>query len=243
MRFRNKALRTLGAILFSLGFVIGLAVFAGAVWADFEAAMFDTSIRGDATLRGVRCPVIITKDETGIISAPFHNPLDRVANFAIRTRISEGFVTLMREEKELLPVAPGATERLEWTVTADDAAYGRVVLVRMLSRGGYPLPSRDASCGILVLDVPFLSGGQILTLGVVASFVLMALGGALWLVGSGPLREGFQLDLTRGMGALVGSVLIGMLVAFMGSWLLGVALVVITALLVVEVIRHAVQRA
>jgi len=240
MKVSKKVKRTLGAILFSLGFVVGFVVFAGTVWADFEGAMFDTSIKGETSLRTLRCPVIITGNETGTVSAAFHNPLDRPLQYSVRTRISQGFVTLMREEKELLPVAPGETERLEWTVTADDAAYGSVVLVKVLLMGNYPLPSRQATCGILALGVSFLSGDQLLALGVAVSLVGMALGGGLWLAGNRPLGEGPQTDLARGMGALAGSVLVGMFVGLVGSWLLGGIVILVTTLLIVEVVRHIV---
>ncbi len=243
MTGRNRFLRTIGAILFSAGFVIGFVIFSVAVWADFEGAMFDTSMRGERTLRTLRCPVVINAEETGTISATFHNTLDRPVQFAVRARISQGFVTIMREERALLPVDAGGTEGLEWIVTAEDAAYGSVVLVKVLVRASYPLPSRQATCGVLVLDLPFLSGSQALTLGVSASLFLLALGGGLWLIGSWPLKEGSELDLARGMGALAASVLVGMLVGFLGSWLLGVAVVVVTLLLIVELIRHVVQRA
>ena len=241
MRVGKKVKRTLGAMLFTLGFLIGLVVFVGAVWADFEAAMFDTAIKGDESLRPVRCPVIITGDETGTISAAFHNPLDRLVKYFVRTHISRGFVTYMREDKELLPVEPGETERLEWTVTADDAAYGRVILVKVLLMANYPLPSRQATCGILTLDVPYLSGKQLLTLAVAASLVCMALGGGLWFQASRPVDEGFPKELARGMAALAGSVVVGMIVAFLGPWLLGLIAVVFTAVLIVEVLRHVVQ--
>jgi hypothetical protein len=243
MTAKKKPRRTIGAIIFSAGFLVGFVIFTGMIWADFEAAMFDAAIRGEKSLHTLRCPVVINERETGTVSAAFHNSLDRPVQFAIRTTISQGFVTLMREEKALLPVDAGGTERLEWTVTAEDAAYGSVVLVKVLLMGNYPLPSRQASCGVLVLDLSFLSGSQALALGVAVSLLLMAAGGALWLVGSRPLKEGFDLDLARGMGALAASVLVGMFVGFLGSWLLGVAVVVVTALLIVELIRHRVQRA
>jgi hypothetical protein len=242
MTGRNKLLRTVGALLFLAGFAFGALVFAGVVWADLEAAMFDTSMRGDKSLRTLRCPILITGNETGTVSATFHNSLDRSINFSIQTRISQGFVTLMREDKTILPVDAGGTERLEWTVTADDAAYRSVVLVNVLLRGHYPLPSRQATCGVLVLGVPFLTGKQLLTLAVAASLVLMALGGALWLVGSWPVNERSELDLARGMGALAISVVVGMVVGFLGAWLLGLVVVVITVLLIVELTRHIVQR-
>lgn len=241
MKVGKKLKRTLGAILFTLGFLIGLVIFVAAVWADFEAAMFDTAIKGDRALRPVSCPVLITRGETGTVSAGFHNPLDRPVNYFVRTRISRGFVTYMWEHKELLPVAPGETGRLEWTVTPEDAAYGRVVLVKVLLMGNYPLPSRQATCGILTLDVPYLSGKQVLALGVAASLVGMALGGGLWFSASRPLNEGSPRELARAMGALGGSVVVGIVVAFLGPWLVGVGIVVVTALLLVEVLRHLVQ--
>ena len=58
MRVGKKVKRTLGAMLFTLGFLIGLVVFVGAVWADFEAAMFDMAIKGDESLGSVRWPGI-----------------------------------------------------------------------------------------------------------------------------------------------------------------------------------------
>lgn len=241
MKVNNKISGTLGAFLFAAGFVVGFVVFAALVWADLEAAVFDTSIKGDKSLRTLRCPVLITEDEMGTISAAFHNPLDRPVNFFVRTRISDGFVTLMREDKEILRVEPGATERLEWTVAADDAAYDMVVLVKVLLMGHYPLPSRQATCGVLTLDVPFLSGRQIVALSIATSLVFMALGGGLWLASNRPLNEETQIGRARGMGALAASVLVGMLVGFVGSWLLGLIVVIVTALLIVEVMRHVIQ--
>jgi hypothetical protein len=240
---RDRWLRIVGVVLFSVGFALGVLVFAGATWADLEGAMFDTGMRGDKTLRTLRCPVLITRNETGTVSAGFHNPLDRPVRFSIRTRISEGFVTLMREETAYLPVDEGATERLEWTVTPDEAAYGSVILVKVLLRGHYPLPSRQATCGVLVLGLPFLSGRQALALTVAASLLLMALGGILWLRGAWPVKEGSGLDLARGLAALAVCVLVGMVVGFLGAWVLGLIVVVITALLIVELLRHVVQRA
>jgi hypothetical protein len=239
---RDKLLRTVGVIVFSVGFAVGLLVYAGAAWADLEGAMFDAATHGDKSLRTVRCPVLITKNETGTVSAAVHNSLDIPVRFSIQARFSEGFVTLMREENALLPVDAGATETLEWTVTADEAAYSSVVLVKVLLRGHYPLPSRQATCGILVLGLPFLTGKQVLALAVAVSLALMALGGILWLTGTRPLREGFDVDLARGMGALAVTVLVGMFAAFLGAWLLGLIVVVITVLLIVELIRHVVQR-
>jgi hypothetical protein len=89
--------------------------------------------------------------------------------------------------------------------------------------------------------VPLLSGRAALTLGVVASLACMAAGGGLWLAGNRPLREGFRMDLARGMGTLAASVLVGMFVGFMGWWLLGVLVVFATLLTIIELLRHVMQ--
>ena len=86
-----------------------------------------------------------------------------------------------------------------------------------------------------------MNGKQLLALAVAASLVCMALGGGLWFQASRPVREGFPKELARGMAALAGSVVVGMIVAFLGPWLLGLIAVVFTAVLIVEVLRHVVQ--
>jgi ABC-type multidrug transport system fused ATPase/permease subunit len=241
MNGRTKILAFLGVLIFSIGVLVGLALFSGAAWGDLEGFLFHSTTRGDSSLRSLRCPVFLTSAESGAIRARFSNPLERSTEFAVRTYISEGFVSMLREIREQLPLEPGESKQLEWPVTPDDAAYGRVILARVHVRGGYPLPSRHASCGILVLDVPSLTGGQILALALTASLLCMGLGAGLWIATHRPLA-GRSLDVVRAMGALAVTVVVGIVVSLLGMWVLGLLAVVVTILLTGAIIGYRLTR-
>jgi hypothetical protein len=241
MDSKNKNIRTLGVLIFSVGFLLGLALLAIVVWGDLEAHIFDPAIPSDEMLTTLRCPVMITAPEVGTVTATFTNPLDRPVEFRIRTHISEGHVTLMREENTSLPLEPGETQPLQWTVTADDAAFRRLILVRVRLFGKYPLPSRAGSCGILVVDLPYLSGSLIFALAFAASLLGMAGGAGLWVVANRPLSDQ-SLGVLRAMGALAGCVVVGTIIGLLGHWMLGGVVFVITLLLIGAVIGYFVIR-
>lgn len=229
VRLRVGLARPLGGLLFVAGLLLGMALFGAVIWGDLEAALFSPGIQQDAALRSLRCPVLITRSETGTVSARLKNPLERSTERYVRAHISDGYVTLMREINTRVPLDPGERQRLEWTVTADDAAFGRLVLVKVVLRARYPLPSRQGTCGILVLDVPYLTGNQFFALGFAVSLLSMAAGCVLWFRAGEPLRErGRQVG--RAMGVLAGIVLVGTIVALMGWWVIGLIFFVFTVL-------------
>ncbi len=241
MNLKTKIVRTLGVIIFSVGALFGIALFGGAVWGDLEAVLFNTSMSGEATLKTLRCPVMITPKEPGTVSAAVKNSLDRSTEFMIRTHISHGYVTLMREMTAKLPLDPGESERLEWTVTPEDAAYGNtLILVRVYLFGRYPLPSRRGSCGILVINTPHFTGSQVFAFILVASLLGMAIGMGLWVVGNRPL-SGLGLNVAHAMIGLAGTVLVGMIVGFIGWWIIGVIIFVITVILIGAIFGYFVK--
>lgn len=219
----------MGILLFAVGLLLGLALFGVVIWADLEAALFSPGLQQDAALRSLRCPVMITKAETGKVTASLTNPLDRPTERYVRAHVTDGYVTLMREVNTRVPLAPGETERLAWTVTADDAAFERLILVKVVVRGRYPLPSRQGTCGILVADVPALTGSQVFGLSLGVSLLSMAAGFGLWHRAARPIHgEGRQV--ARAMGMLAGSIVVGTFVGWMGWWVPGLILFVIGVL-------------
>lgn len=230
----NQSIHSLSIIIFAIGALLGIALIAITVWADFEAILFDPSIQQDTRLRSLRCPVMITSQETGIISARVKNSRDRPTDLFIRAHISHGYVTLMREVNSQLSLEAGESERVTWEINQDDAAFGSLVLFKVTVKGGYPLPTRQGTCGVLVVDAPFLSGGQIYGLGLALSLIGLIAGIALW-IAHHPHMSDLQVQIIRAMGFLAVSIVAGIGVSFIGWWVLG-ALFLVMILLAVGVI-------
>jgi hypothetical protein len=238
MKTQSRAIRILSVILYSAGILLGMALSASAAWGDFEASLFDLSLPGDEKLDTLRCPVLITAGESAKISATFDNPIDQPMDRRIRTHISDGLFTLLREEKTTLTLAPAEKQKLHWTVSADDAVWDRLVLARVYVYRQYPLPSATAACGIVLLNVPIFTGNQILALALVGSLLGFGLGGGLWLASNRPLA-GRVRHLTYAMAALGILVLLAMLASLCGWWPSAGFLLALCLLLALSVISYA----
>ncbi len=227
--FRRRLAWRLGLVIFALGLLLGLALFGAVIWADFEAALFSPGIQQDAPLRSLRCPVLINRSETATVTASLNNPLERSTERYVRAHITDGYVTLMREINTSISLDPGERQRLEWTVTADDAAFERLILVKVVLRARYPLPSRQGTCGILVVNAPHLTGDQVFALGFVVSFLGIAGGFILWRRSGQPLHERGR-EMGRAMGVLAGTILVGTAIGLLGWWVPGLIFFVIAVL-------------
>lgn len=236
-----KVVRGLAVLLFSAGILLGVALFGSTTWGDLEASLFNVAMSGEKRLSTLRCPVMITTAETGTVSASFKNSLERATEFRIRTHISDGYVTLMREITSPLPLEPGERGTLEWTVTPDDAVYGRLIMVRVYLFSKYPLPSRQGTCGILVVDWPLLTGTQYYILILAASLLSMGGGIGLWINANRPLSR-VELHATYAMATLAGSVLAGIIVSLLRWWVAGVLILTIIVLMIGAIIGYFTNR-
>ncbi len=249
MNPQPKRMPIISVVTFTAGILLSMALFALVIWPDFEASLLDPAIRQDARLRTLRCPVMITKVETDTVSAAFKNRLQRPATFHIRAHISQGYITWMREINESLPLAPGERQRLQWPIAPDDAAFGRLVLVKVTVRGGYPLPTRQGTCGVLVIPplalagMRWTQGNHIFTFGLAVGWSLLILG--VGIRGRTPQarlgeakRRSVMLQGTGGMGLLAGSIIGGTVVSLLGRWILGGIMFVITLLLLGAILEH-----
>jgi hypothetical protein len=237
----SRTKQSLALLVFSLGVICAMGLSAIAVLGDVEATLFDSGLAHmrDAALT-LRCPTLITAGETGTVAASFKNPLDKPVEFSIRTHISQ-YVPMWREINSKVSVDPGDRESLEWTVTADDAVQGNLILVKVLRYRKYPLPGRLGSCGILVVDLPYLSGRLIAALIFTASLTGLVGGTLLWILGSQPL-VGRALDLARAMGVLATTLLAGLVASLLGAWLLGLLFWIAAVLLIGAILGHFLHR-
>lgn len=235
MKSSNKIINILAVLIYSIGIFLGMAATGIASWGDLEASLFDSSVSDKGRMR-ISCPVVITKNEVGLVKAKFSNPLDDPIKNRLKMRISDGFVTLIRQEDDILSLEPGETQSRQWRVTADDGVFnGLLVMLKLRSNPTYPLPSRQATCGILVVNTSSLSGGELSTIVIAASLGLIVVGAGLWYFNHRPLK-GKSLVTMSAIVSLGGLVLIGLIASLIGWWLLGGIVFVIGVLMIVTIV-------
>lgn len=239
MSSSSRAQHKLGVLLYMAGVLLALALGTLATWGDLEASLFDPSEQAQESLTSLRCPVLITRREIGRVWARFKNTGPRPVDRAVRAHISQGFVTLFREENVKLPLQPGESRRWYWEVTAADAAFGSsLVLVRVSTLRQSPLPSQSRACGIVVLNIPWPRGSV-----VIAGWLTLALGslaGGIWLwwQANRPLA-GRRRTMGTTMG-VVGLIVLAILIAGLaGWWLVSVLLLALLVLLLISLFAHA----
>jgi len=225
-------------LIFAIGILVGTILVAITAWGDLEAAMFDTTVKADGSISFLNCPVMMTTSEISTVSASFTSTHVRPIERRVRIHISDGHLTLMREEKASLPMAPGKTEKISWVVSPEDAAFDQWILVRVYMFPSVTLSSKDGTCGILVIDSPYLTGSQILIAGYTTSLLFMAIGLALWSHNNKPLNIKHNSTL-RGLFFLAGNTVIGMIVSYLGWFLFGIISIALTLLLAFNLSTHS----
>jgi hypothetical protein len=237
----NTLARTAGLILYLLGAATAFALLALTVWGDFEANSFDAALLTEEQLRTLDCPVFITQDETAEITARIENPTDREVMPRVRARYTLGFVTLVDEKLEQLTIPPGGTGELSFQISAENAAYRRLILARVYQFQNLSLPSRQASCGVVLLPISGPTGDQAYLAMFIGSLALMATG--LLLQNPFDRRLGLMVDnegrrrrsMLRSYAFLGVYFLAGALVALIGNWLVGAILVIFAVVSIIGV--------
>ena len=228
--------RTLGLYIFFAGVLLGMFFAALLTWANFEANLFDrpTDLKA-SRLASLRCPILLNKQETGTVTATFRNPTDHAARRTIDTNISHGFVILMREERTRIDLEPGEKRTLQWTISPEDAAWGRFILVHVETTRSGSLPARSGSCGVLVANLPLGTGTQITIFIVMTSLLLMVIGTVLWRRGTEAQRKDLRtVDyLALALGPFT---LLALITSMLGIWLISLILLVLSVLTIITIV-------
>lgn len=238
MKVTRILVQILAASLFFLGALTGAALFITTNWADVEAMLYGFPRYGNKSTFAMQCPLVITPAETGMVAFEIENDSDLLVRPTVRFQVSNpGPFRLISERLEL---QPGESRRLQVEVTADDAVLNRYIFVKMFTFATYPLPPVEQTCGILLLDLPHLTGRQVVQVSLAVAFLGMPLGLALWVLSNQPLK-GNALDMTRAMIALGAAVLLGTLAVWLAWWLPGLVLTAVTILLIGAILGSLVQ--
>lgn len=240
MVIEHKGLRILSIILFVFGVLVGLTLGGLTIWANLEASLFDADMPGDTRLN-LQCPTMITTDETGILRATFTNTATWDVILTVNAHISQGYISLYREELTRLPLAPGESQEVTWEVTADKLVYGRFIFVRIANHRLAPIEGKMGTCGILVVDLPGISGMILLIVTIVASLVFMGSGYAIWRRLHRQISFGPALEAQRAMTWLMVVVLAAIICGLSRAWLPGIIVFVVALLLIAEILHHYTQ--
>jgi hypothetical protein len=213
-----KFFRSLGLILFFAGTLFGMALFGGLTWANLEADFyFGFGIQGETSLK-MACPLIMAPAETGQVTITISNPSDRPVDPLIQVDTSGPIIG--RSLREHLSIEPGSTQTASWEVGSGDLAFGHLILAKVYQFQALSLQSADDTCGILVINVPGLTGKEIYLLALTASLLAGVLGFVVWLASHRAAGERVPSDM-GGMLLLAGIVAAGIVVGSLGWWVAG----------------------
>jgi hypothetical protein len=221
-----------------LGVALGIGLAGLAVWGDFEAMSYFYTGAGYAGFSGLKCPALMTRDETVTISATLDNPGNQPIEPYYQVDIS-GIAGLRHLENQVT-VPPHSSKTVQWAVGAEDIDLGSFVMVKMdiLPMAGYS--TREATCGMAVLNLGGLSGGQAVGWSLGLSLLATVLGLVIREAGPVPIG-GKELSLRNAMRATGILTCAALFAALSGWWLFGFLFGALTLLLLVIMLRMAVS--
>lgn len=229
--------------LFLIGVLTTLALATAAAWADFEGLSYFATGAGYDSFSGLHCPILISRAETGRVSATFENQTDQEIEPYYQVEISG--LAASRQLEGQITVPAHASREITWSVDAGDIDLRYFVFVKLdvLPYGGHA--TREATCGILVTDIAGMSGGQTLTVALAVGLLGMVAG--LLLPEFLTKDQGVRSDappiserrrISRALGVSSACALLG---ALAGWWLAALVLLVVSVLLMIMVmLRYAI---
>jgi len=213
MKTASFFLSLAAALLFLAGVVLQLLLSGGLVWAEVEAALYGIQTQyGGLSLN---CPILLAPSETGLVRAAIDNSTDEDVRPVVTAEISRaGGPQSLRQTVEL---APHESRVLQWPVGAADVIFGRLILVNVFQARYSDLDPRGGECGILIVHLFSLRGGEALAILLVGGLALILLGGILWWRLHLPLDDHAEQTL-RACASLAGATTLALLIALPRWW-------------------------
>jgi hypothetical protein len=234
----KRSFRMLGGILFLLGIFLGLALAVAAIWGDFEGFSYFNTGAGYSSFNGLDCPILMTRSETGTVTARFKNSTGE--EFEPYYEVAISGPASSRKFEGQLSVPAHTTKTIQWTVDSNDVDLSFFIFVDMniLPVAGYS--TREDTCGIVVLDFPILTGGQVLASVLTISLIGILVGLGLW-ENSADRKMGGASNLQRALRALGIATLLALLTSMLGLWAAGLIFCVMAILLLAIILRLSIE--
>jgi hypothetical protein len=187
----------------------------------------------------LRCPLLVNNAEERVIRAAFVNPTDEPLRLRIDSAISAGSLILTNSDAREIFIPPNSTENVTWLISADDAVHNRIIVARFHAYRNREMAAKASNCGIMVLNLPLLSGNQVV-IGLVVGTLLSVGVGMQRILANRPLtRRGKRLLLQ--LSLLVVTIAIPLVAGLVGLGLVALPLAAIPALVLVSLIEYGLQ--
>ena len=222
--------RIFGILLFALGALSSTLLTGGLSWAGLEAAFYGFPRYTDEHFDGLACPLLMTRSETAFVRVTVNNPSDQVITPIMTIDISAPGLPDTEEVQVTVPA--GQSRQLAWSLSSDNIDRRYFIFANANRSASYPVPSAEAFCGTLVLDVPFLGGMQILLIWLALCVVCTPLGLWMW-------RSSLdQSDRLPGIiWALAITTLGSLIFSLSGVWMMGMLSLPVIILMAVGLLR------
>ena len=126
---------------------------------------------------------------------------------------------------------------MSWPIFMEDAAYDYMILARVNQFQRVPFPARAGSCGVLALDIGWITGNQIVALLIVAALLCLVGGSALWLRSDWPLTWRRREAAQRAVAMLV-LVLASIITGLLKMPIIALILLFLSVLFVISLIER-----
>lgn len=171
--------RNFGLPLLSAGVLLAFVLTVLMVWPDVESVSYGFPRVGYQPISGMSCPVFMNRSEDTRFSITFTNPTERTLRPQVQVFISEPSLARWRDLTTPVEVAPDAQETVHWDLNAGDVVLNNFIFAKVYTYATYPQPNQEGSCGIFVMDIPWIRADVLFWLWLGLSLLLMAAG--LWL--------------------------------------------------------------
>ena len=234
-----RSYRILSIMLISTGIILGMALVGTSVYADFESMLFDIALVADNNFHAIQCPIYLSSNEIGEVQATASNKLDQPADLLVKAHISRGHLLLLREEEINMTIPANSQEQVSWEITPKDAAYGHLILVKMVMyTRSDDETSQKGSCGVIVLDLPGNMKGWQLMVGVVGMSLTTSLVGLRLWWKYGRQYSAREQEAIRSVSALAIILLVGLVAAMIGYWEVAAVAFYIGVLMIGVIVPH-----
>jgi hypothetical protein len=214
-------------IIFIAGILLAMTLSILAAWGDYEATAYGFSNRASTPLTSLNCPILMTRDESQIVSVRISNKTDKPLYPSVRLDISKPFEPITTIES--IDLMPGESRLLKWTIGPENIDIGEFIFVNALVYASHPIPDKENTCGVFVL--PIRGNGQlILILATVISIFCVGSGAYLLQKSTLPVKQ------ARSVLFLAVAILITLTVSFLGLWMQAILLLVITILAILTML-------